>query len=156
MLHLISREEAMEYTKATPTDADLVMRLYEMRREPVMRQARNWFMQFNPKNAGDVLAVASAFGNQENAYFRQVVSYWEMAVTLALRGAISQDIFVDWNGEFIFMYSKFHPFLAEVREKLGNPGFLQHCEHLIERIPGGKDRVEATIARIAKMSAAKK
>jgi hypothetical protein len=146
----------MEYTKATPTDADLVLRLYEMRREPVMRQARNWFfIQFNPKNATDVLAVAGAFGTQENAYFRQVVSYWEMAVTLALRDAISQDVFVDWNGEFIFIYSKLQPFLAEVREKLGNPGFLQHCEHLVERIPGGKQRVEATMARIAKMTATK-
>jgi hypothetical protein len=146
----------MEYTKATPTDADLVMRLFEMRREPVMRQARNWIAQFHPKNADEVMTVANAFGTQENAYFRQVVSYWEMTVTLALRGAISQDIFVDWNGELFFVYAKFYPFLAELREKMAMPGFLQHCEHFVERVPGGKERVEATVARMAKMAAGKK
>jgi hypothetical protein len=142
----------MEYTKATAADADIVMRLYEMRRESVMRQARNWLFQFNPKSADDVVAVALAMGTEANTYFRQVTTFWEMAVSLALRGAVNQDLFVDWNGEFIFVYSKFYPFLAEIREKLSNPGFLQRCEHMIERIPGGEDRVKNTIKRYAALA----
>ena len=142
----------MEYSKATPTDADLVIRLLELRREPVMRQARNWFMQFNTKTAADVMAVATAFGTQENAYFRQIITFWEMVTTLALRGVISQDIFVDWNGEFIFVYAKLFPVLAEVRQMMGNPSFLQHCEDLIQRLPDGKQRVETILKRMAMLA----
>ena len=146
----------MEYSKATTAEADLVVRLFELRREPVMRQARNWFMQFQPKTVDDVLAVANAYGTQENAYFRQITSFWETLVTLPLHQAVNRDLFVEWNGEFIFVYAKFYPFLAELREKMGNPGFLQRCEQLIAEIPGMKDNVQAMIKRMAQMAAGRK
>jgi len=146
----------MEYSKATAADADLVIRLFELRREPVMRQARNWLMQFQPKTANDVMAVANAYGTQENAYFRQVTSFWETLVTLPLHQAVNRDLFVEWNGEFLFLYAKFYPFLAELREKMGNPGFLQRCEQLIAEVPGLQGMVDMMIKRLASMAAARK
>lgn len=142
----------MQYTKATAVDADIVLRLYDMRREAVMREARKWFFQFSPKSADDVMAVSLAAGTDANAYFRQVTSYWEMAASLALRGAVNQDLFMDWSGEMLYIFGKFHPVLAEVREKMLNPLFLKKMEDLIEQTPGAMDRMEAIAKRQATMS----
>ncbi len=69
------------------SEAELVLKLYDLRREEVMRKARNFIVgDFWPKSADDVLAVANAWGSEQNAYFRQVISFWEMAASLPLRG----------------------------------------------------------------------
>ena len=80
---------------ATPADAQVVMHLYELRREAEMRKARNWFATFNPQSADDVISVVTAAGSDENRYFRMVTSYWEMAAALALHGAVNEQLFLD-------------------------------------------------------------
>jgi hypothetical protein len=130
----IPREDNMSQVKATPADAEIVLKLYDFRREAVMRDARNWFlMKFWPANAQDVLAVANAFGTQENAYFRQILSYWEMAASLALQGAVHPDLFMDWSGEMMFFFAKVQPILTEVREATKNPNFFAKVEKLINQ-----------------------
>ena len=144
----------MSGIKATPADADIVMKLYDMRREHVMRDARKWFLfEFWPKSADDVLKIQNAFGAPENAYFRQVISYWEMSASMVLHGAVHQDLFMDWSGEMVFFFAKIYPILKEVREKV-NPGFWVKVETVIKQADRMK-AVEAAVERQKAMAAKK-
>lgn len=144
----------MTGTKATPADADVVLKLYDFRREAVMREARSWFlMKFWPKSAQEVADVSNAFGKQENAYFRQIISYWEMAASLALRGAVDPDLFMDWSGEMVFFFAKIYPYLKEVREKV-NPGFWLKVETVINQT-NRQAAVEAAVQRQKSFAAGK-
>src|SRR4029077_19287595 len=81
--------------KATAHDAQVVMQLYDLRREAEMRKARRWFtVKFWPENADDFIAVANAFPGQENAWMRQVGGYWDMATSLVLHGAVDEELFL--------------------------------------------------------------
>jgi len=145
------KEELMNATKATTSDADIVIKLYDLRREPRMREARNWFlMKFWPKSLQDVLEIQNAFGTDENAYFRQIVSYWEMSASLVLRGAIDPDLFMDWSGEMVFLFAKVYPYLKEVREAI-NPGFFLKVETVINQT-NRQAQLEAVLQRQKKMS----
>ena len=143
----------MTGTKATPADADTVLKLYELRRESVMREARGWFLNFWPKSAQDVIDVQSAFASKENAYFRQVVSYWEMSASLVLRGAVDPDLFMDWSGEMVFVFAKLYPFIKEIREAI-NPGFWLKVETVINQT-NRQAQLEAVLQRQKKMAAGK-
>ena len=144
----------MTGTKATPADADVVLKLYDFRREAVMREARSWFlMKFWPKSAQEVADVAHAFGTQENAYFRQIISYWEMSASLALQGAVHPDLFMDWSGEMVFFFAKIYPHLKGVRE-LVNPGFWLKVETIINQT-NRQAALEAAIQRQKGLAAGK-
>ncbi len=78
--------------KPTAEDAQIIMRLYDLRREPEMRKARGWFAGFWPRNPDDVIQVINAVNPQENAWFRQVSGYWDMAASFVLRGALNEDL----------------------------------------------------------------
>ncbi len=103
--------------KPTAEDARIIMQLYDLRREPEMRKARGWFAGFVPRNADDVVLVINGVNPQENAWFRQVSSYWDMAASFVLRGALNEELFVDNSGEMFFVLGKVYPFLKEVRAK---------------------------------------
>lgn len=106
--------------KATAADAELVLKLYDLRREPEMRKARNWMLvEFWPNSVDEFVKIANALGTQENAWLRQVGGYWDMAAALVLHGAISPDLFLEGgvSGEMIFMYAKVQPMLKELRQK---------------------------------------
>src|SRR3954463_10379628 len=122
-------------------DADVVMKLYELRREPVMRKARHFMaFEFWPASAAEVIELANAGGTENNAYLRQVLSFLEMATSLPLHGAVDPELFLDWNGEVVFLFAKFKPLLAELREKF-NPGFLGNVEKFIQSSASAKDRL---------------
>src|ERR1039457_4973784 len=107
--------------KATAADADICMKLYDLRREAEMRKARNFVnFQFQPQGADDVLKLMQALGTQENAWVRQVFSFWENASSLILNDVVHPDLFFAWNGEMIFVYAKFKPFLKELRKQMDN------------------------------------
>ncbi len=137
---------------ATSADAEIVLKLYDMRREAVMRDARKWFLfEFWPKNADDVAKVVGSFGTPENAYFRQVSSYWEMSASLVLNGALHPDLFMDWSGEMVFFFAKVYPILKEVREKV-NPGFWLKVETVINQT-NRMNAVQMAVERQKKMAA---
>jgi len=120
--------------KPTAADAELILKLYDLRREAEMRKARNWwFVNFWPESADDLLKMATAMGSQENAWFRQVAGYWNLAARLALEGTIHQELFLDpsFSGEMFVLFAKVKPFLKEVREKMQNPRVLANVEKLI-------------------------
>src|SRR5262244_1154446 len=110
---------------ATAQDAQIVMQLYDLRREAEMRKARYWFASsFLPRSADDVVEVISGKNAQENAWFRQVSGYWEMAASFVLRGALNEELFFDSGTEMWFTLAKLYPFLKEAREKTNLPFYF--------------------------------
>jgi hypothetical protein len=124
---------------ATATDAEVVLRLYELRREETMRKARTFVaMEFQPKTFAEFQVPGSSMGTPENAYWRQVLSYWEMAASMVLRGAVDPDLFVDGNGEGIFLYAKFRQFHEQYQQVTGMP-FMRRTAELVQTVPAAKE-----------------
>ena len=125
---------------STPYEsATLLIRLYELRREPTMREARAWYVsKFNPASVDDMIATLRG---PDSAYFRMVTSYWDMAASFVLNGAIDEKMFTESNGEHVIVYAKMEPFLAEYREKMGNPHYYASIEQLVLKVPGIKERL---------------
>jgi hypothetical protein len=118
-------------------EANLVLKLYELRREPVMRAARDWYaVEFQPQSIEEF--NETMFG-EHSGHLRMVISYWEMAAALVHRGAISLDLFAETQGECIGAFAKVEPVLADVRKAFG-PQFLANLEKLIDAIPDGRAR----------------
>jgi hypothetical protein len=144
-------------SKATAEDATLILRLYELRTEATMRKARTFVIgEFWPQSGEEVLALLSNFGSQENAYMRQVITYWEMAASFVLRGALNEELFADSGGELFFIYAKFSPFLSKIREV--NPGFLGKSEEFVQSSKDYEARIgnmKKTIAQLGSARAAK-
>jgi len=135
----------------TTADAELIVKLYDLRREAEIRKARNWWLGFWPESADDVVKIASALGTQENAWLRQVGGYWEMAASFVLQGALNRDLFLEqsFSGEMFIFYGKAEPFLKEVREKMQNPSIFGNVEKLIATSVGGPERLKQTQERLA-------
>jgi hypothetical protein len=129
-------------------DADLILKLYDLRREKTMRDARNWFFTFDPKTPEDFIDVLTS---DKSGYYRMVISYWEMACSFVNHGAIDPQMFNDANGEHMFVYAKLEPFLPALREAMGNPEFLEHLEKTVKETPNCEDRLAAIRDRMQKL-----
>ncbi len=137
--------------KATATDAQLIMQLYDLRREPEMRKARSWWLgEFWPQNADDFLNVAWAAGTPENNWLRQVGGYWSMAASFVLHGVLSEELFIQpaVSGEMVFVFAKVQPFLKELREKMGDPQMFGNIEKVITGSKFGRERLKLTLKRV--------
>jgi hypothetical protein len=139
----------MSNSQATQADAELILKLYDFRREPVMRAARKYVFDFAPQSIDDVMAVLGDFSSQENAYMRQVFGYWSMAASLVLRGALNEDLARDNFTELIFVYAKFEPFLAEIRKRTGMDIFGANMQKFVESSSEARDRVARFQERFA-------
>jgi hypothetical protein len=136
--------------KATPADAELILKLYDLRRETVMRQARQYIaVNFWPESTDDLIKLLSSFGSEENAYFRQVTGYWEMACALVSNGALDENLFFDTNGEMFFIFAKVRRFLKEFRQKMNAPEAMAQIEKLATGTPRARQRLEMMEKRIA-------
>jgi len=137
--------------KPGASDAQLILQLYDLRREAEMRKARHWMLtEFSPRNADDFLKVAFALGTQENNWLRQVWGYWGMAAAFVVQGALSEELFLrpSVSGEMFVMFGKVHPILKELREKLGDPEAFVDIETVITRTKWGRDRLKFIQKRI--------
>ncbi len=142
----------MQSSLATPADAEIILRLYELRREEVMRKARAWVIgEFWPASADDYFAVIGNGADPHNPWLRQVVSYWEMAASMVLHGAVSAELFVDCNAEGFYLLAKFAPFLDAIRERF--PTFLVRTTDLVKRFPAAATRYEVVLKNVANMRA---
>lgn len=121
--------------------ADLILKLYEMRRDPVMREARNWMIGFFPESAQGILQAM--INPQTSAYYRMVTTYWDMAASFVINGAIDEQMFNDANAEHIVVFSKIEPFLEELRATMQSPSALKNLETLVMRIPNAKETLAA-------------
>ena len=130
---------------ATAADAELILKLYELRREVTLRQARRFMVfDFNPKTLEELRVVSRDTKSEHNPYWRQALSFWEMAASLVLRGALDADLFLDSSVEGILLYAKFHHFHAETEKESGNP-FMGKTAELIAKYPAAKARYEALL-----------
>jgi hypothetical protein len=140
--------------KATATDAQLIMQLYDLRREAEMRKARNWWVTgFWPESADDIMKIAWAMGSQENNWLRQVGGYWNMAAAFVLQGALSEELFIQpaVSGEMVLIFAKIQPFLKELREKMGDPQMFGNIEKVITGSKFGRERLKLTLKRVQTM-----
>lgn len=141
---------AMESSLATPADAEIILKLYDLRREDLMRKARAWVIgEFWPATADEYFNVAMNAADPHNAYVRQVVTYWEMAAALVLHGTVSPELFVDCNAEGFFLLAKFAPILEGIRER--NPMFMARTSDLLKRFPSAAARYDATLKNVEGM-----
>jgi hypothetical protein len=137
----------MERMLATPADAEIILKLYQLRTETVMREAHAWIGgEFWPQTAEEFYAVYENPRDPHNPWLRQVLTYWEMAAAMVLHGAVSAELFVDCNGEGFFLLAKFAPILDAIREK--NPSFMTKTSELINRFSAAAQRYESTLKRI--------
>jgi hypothetical protein len=136
-------------SQATYHDAELILKLYDLRREAVMRQARNWFFTFEPKSFEDLMKVMGAFGSQENAYLRQVLTYWETAAALVAHGALNAQLAQETLGEMQAVYARVQPFMKQIRDLMKSPEFLQNMEKVMEGTPEGRERIKKMQERMA-------
>jgi hypothetical protein len=122
--------------------ADLILKLYDLRREEKMRTAREWFFSFNPQSADEYWSTM--MNPEVGPYARMVTSYWDMAATMVVQGAIDADLFNETAGEHIMVFAKIEPILAELRERFQNPNALKNLEKVIMDLPDGAERVKKT------------
>lgn len=121
--------------------ATLNLKLFELRRDALLREARNWWlMEFHPDTVADMVA---AINGPHNTYLRMVIGYWDMAASLVTTGAIDADAFRAAHGEIFGMFSKIQPFLAELHAQRGEAGFCQNLETVVM----GASDAEGTLNR---------
>ena len=113
---------------ASSSDAEIILKLYELRTESTMREARRFVSGLNPASFDELAALQRDSGSVNNAYWRQVLSYWEMAAAFVLHDALDADLFLDTNGENLFYYAKFTPFLEDWHKAFGQPLMKEYGE----------------------------
>ena len=144
--------------KPTAADAELILKLYDLRREPELRKARNWWVvTFSPQSADDFMKISGVFGTPENNWLRQVLGYWGIASSLVNNGALNRELFLEpsFCGEMVLIYAKVKPFLKELREKMKNDQFLAGIESVIMSTTKSREflkRMETNLAARKKAS----
>ncbi|HSR54213.1 MAG TPA: hypothetical protein VLV83_25580 [Acidobacteriota bacterium] len=113
-------------------DVKLILELYELRRERKLREARSWFSgSFKARNMAEFTQLCPS-GSQTNAYFRMVVSYWDMTASFIRHGALNKELFFESGGEMLFVWIRVEPLLEEVRERFSDPHFLGNLQAVAE------------------------
>ena len=135
-------------------DAELVLKLYELRREPVLREARKTMNVWFPKTAEEFTAITKP-DHPDNAAFRQVAGYWDMAFGMVRHGVIHGEFLAENSGEGLWFYARVERFLPELR-KATSPRAFMNAEWVATNTEFGKELMPRWHARIEAMSAAKK
>ncbi len=120
--------------------AQLNLKLFELRRDPVLREARQWWLEsFTPRTFEELIGIA---GGERNASFRMVAGYWDMASSMVTFGAIDAEMFRAANPEIFGTMSKVYTFLPQLREVAKIPEFLRHAESVVTAQPDGVERLQ--------------
>ncbi|MGA3292443.1 MAG: hypothetical protein ABSE45_00525 [Candidatus Acidiferrales bacterium] len=126
--------------EVTHEQVNLMLRLYEMRREPRMREARDWyFMTFRPASLEDI-SKKWPMGSSGSAYMRMVISYWEMVASIVNRGLIDEDFFFENTGEQWMVWERIRPFVASMRERSKNPHQYANLEKHAQRLEAWREK----------------
>lgn len=129
-------------------DADLVLKLYELRRESVMRDSRNELnTKFWPATLDEALAITKS-DHPLNAAYRQCASYWEMTYAMARHGVIHADFMLESNGEGLLLLARFEPWLEAFRTATGNPLSFRNAEWVARETEMGRLIMERFRARV--------
>lgn len=135
-------------------DVEIILKLYELRRDELMRRARSWYVtEFNPQSAKEIVRLMLS-GLEQSTNYRMITSYWDMAASLVINGGIDEKLFLAANTEHVAIFAKLEPFIAEVRELFGESDYLIHLEQLVMRMPDAQARLanrRKLLARWAQM-----
>src|SRR5712692_1945977 len=150
--------------EVTNEQVNLMLRLYEERREPRVREARDWFSaNFHGKTAEDTMRVCPP-GSQGNVYMRMVLSYWEMVASIVNRGLIDEDFFFENSGEQWVVFEQVKPVLDAWRAMFSSSKFLGNLEEQCKRLeawrekrnPGSNEAIRKMMAQMQQASQAAK
>jgi non-ribosomal peptide synthetase component E (peptide arylation enzyme) len=131
--------------------AELILKLYDRRREAVMREARSWFFAFNPESIEDIRRAGMG---EHSAFYRMVTTYWDMACSFVNHGAIDAEMFNDANGEHVVVYAKLQPFLEQLRATV-SPVYIQHIEKVVVAMPNIEERITRMREMMRRMAQAR-
>lgn len=120
-------------TPSTYDDANLILRLYELRREERMRAARKWYVEFFGPETLAAFRELCPTGTEPNAYFRQVSTYYEMVASFMTSGVLNEELYFQSGGELYLVFLRLEPFLAELRVAYQNPGLYKNLEAVATR-----------------------
>jgi hypothetical protein len=150
--------------QVTNEQVNLMLRLYEDRREPKLREARDWFSaNFHVKTAEDLIHICPP-GSKENTYMRMVLGYWEMVASIVNRGLIDEEFFFESNGEQWAVFEQVRPVLAAWRAMFSSPNFLANLEEQSKRLeawrekrsPGSNEAIRKVLAQMQQATQAPK
>src|ERR1044072_5095130 len=135
-------EEELKPVETKPLDVLAILKLSEIRGEALMREARAWFFsEFAPQSGKDVVRLLVS-GQRQSAFYRMVTSHWDVAAAFVNNGGLDERLFQTGNTEHVVVYAKLQPFLAEVRETIGEPHYLANLERLVLKIPDIDKKLE--------------
>ena len=143
--------------KPTAADAQLILKLYDLRREAELRKARQWWLgSFWPESVADIQKVMSAVGTQENNWYRQVLGYWGLATSLMKNGAVNETLFLDpsFCGEMFVIFAKMKPHLKELREKMGAPMMMKNIEDAVMKTKASREWLKYMEKNVVRMKEA--
>lgn len=144
-------------SQATYQDAELVLKLYDMRREERLRTARAWFPAGFQANSLAEAIEKYPPGSDHNAYFRMVGTYWDMAASFVVRGILHEELFFESSGEMLIVWEKMKNFVEDLRRVRKNPllyrnlekGAAKYIEWLNRQAPEAHEGIKAMIAGMA-------
>ncbi len=116
------------FMQATYEDANLILKLYELRRDETLRKARSWFVANFSASSTEEMMQKYPFGSQENTSVRMVISYWDMASSFVTSGILNQELFFKSNGELLVVWEKIRPLAEGMRKMTGNPNAWVNIE----------------------------
>lgn len=132
----------MTPVETKPLDVLAILKLYELRGEALMREARAWFFTgFAPRSGKDIVRLMLS-GQKQSAFYRMVASHWETAASFVNNGGLDERLFLEGNSEHVVVYAKLQPFLAEMRELMGEPDYLANLERLVLKVPDIDKKLE--------------
>ncbi len=132
---------------ATHHDAELILKLYDLRREERMRAAREWFLQkFSPRSIDELRGLAA--GTAENASYRMVTTYWDMAASFVSQEILDADLFLESGGEMLVVWAKLEHVVPAIRSET-NPRLLLNVEKVVEMSPSAQERMKGLRVRYA-------
>jgi Domain of unknown function (DUF4760) len=114
--------------KPTKADAELLLRLYEIRRDPEMRKARHWFLHVFQPSDWEALKAQRMTGGDEDRYIRMVSSYWDMVSTFVTEGVLNEQLFFSTSGENVVVWNKISPWIGNLRNEMKRPTYLKNLE----------------------------
>jgi hypothetical protein len=145
--------------EVTHEQVNLMLRLYDMRREPRLREAREWFLtHFNATTAEEMMKLCPP-GSQENAFMRMVISYWEMVASIVNRGLIDEEFFFESSGEQWAVWERMKSIMPVWRAMFKNPHVFEQLEKHVNRLdawreknaPGSTEAMRQLMAQMAQM-----
>ena len=127
-------------SNVTYEEVNLMLRLYDMRREPRLRQARNWFVDYFHPTSVDEMTQKYPAGTDEYTNIRMVISYWEMVASIVNRGLINDELFFESNGEIWVVWDRMRSIVPTWRSAFKNPYLFSNIEDACKRLEGWREK----------------